>query len=193
MPATAAGLRPEVLPALLEQLHGACRDCGGAGEGDGHSIEVFSMQLPESYFWLLSSVWAAGDAFVIVEHDVVAGPGVLGSFAQCPEPWCAFSYEVFAGDLASVYGGAYGLGCTRFSAELLAAEPDAVEAAGELELDGTGTWPKRSYGVMDSTLTNVLRRRGYDAHQHHPNVEHLHAYNREGVTEQAWPAAARTW
>lgn len=132
----------------------------------------------EAYYNLCAQLWREGEAFAIVEHDVELLGGELAAFEICPEPWCAHSYEVFAGDVATAYGGPFALGCVRFSADLMASYPWAVEEAGKLDLHPVH--PPRSYAVMDSTLTCILRKVA-QAHQHHPNVKHHHNYIRAGA------------
>lgn len=171
VPATPAGLHPRTVPAILEA---------------GYWAEVWPMLGAESYFHLIAGLWArAEDSFVLVEHDIEVHPGALESLERCPEGWCAFSYEVYAGDLAAAYGGPFGLGCTRFRRELLEAYPHAVAEAGEMDIHPLHK--PRSYAVMDSTLTQVLRGpHRLQVHQHHPNVTHHHRYMRDGAyTPQA--------
>jgi len=165
VPATPGGLHHSVIPAILRQ--------GGAPI-------VWPVGPGEEYFELIRLLWAAGRDFVIVEHDVEIPPGALAGFVVCPSPWCAHSYEVYAGDVATAYGGPYALGLARFRAELMAAHPEAVEEAGKMNLHPKH--PPRSYAVMDSTLTRWLRgpcRR--EPCQHFPNALHHHAYNRTGA------------
>jgi hypothetical protein len=164
VPATPRGLHERTIPAILEQ---------------GHAAVVVPMLEVDSYFELLRELWALGETFAIVEHDVELPGGALEAFEDCPQLWCAHSYEVFAGDIATAYGGPYGLGLSRFRAELLARWPDAVEAAGEM--DQHPVHPPRSYAVMDSTLTGALRGRSVPVCQHFPNAVHHHHYNRDGA------------
>ena len=164
VPATPGGLHPRTLPAILRS---------------GYSARVWPMECPESYFDLVMALWTQGQDFAIVEHDVEVGPLTLESFESCRELWCAFSYPVFAGDIAENYGGPFGLGCCRFRRELLEDFPDAVIRAGERDLHPVH--PPRSYAVMDSTLTGILRAYGVQVHQHFPNVTHHHEYQREGA------------
>lgn len=177
MPATADGLHPSTLRSILRQ---------------GYRAELVPMIGVEAYYELVAELWKAGEDFVIVEHDVelLGGhvttargiesvTGELAAFRACPGSWCAHSYEVFAGDVAEAYGGPFALGCTRFRAELLARHPDAVELAGELDLHPVHR--PRSYAVMDSTLTQILRCLSVPVCHHRPNVEHHHHYLRAGT------------
>lgn len=135
---------------------------------------------PEAYFDLLKELWRKRVDFAIVEHDIEVDAETLDAFAECPELWCAHSYEVYAGDVAESYGGAWALGCVRFRSELLDRFPDAVERAGEMNIHPVH--PPRTYQVMDSTLTHWLKGPyGVTVHQHSPNVKHHHHYVRTGA------------
>lgn len=164
VPATPAGLNARVLPAILAQ---------------GYTAAVVPCNATESYYRLVFACWAAAQDFAIVEHDVEPHPGDLAAFDACPEPWCAHSYEVFSGDVTAAYGGPYALGLCRFRRELMLEHPDAVTQAGGMDIHPVH--PPRSYAVMDSTLTHVLRSRGLAPHQHYPNAVHHHTYLRDGA------------
>ncbi|MHB8490616.1 MAG: hypothetical protein ACYDA6_00155 [Solirubrobacteraceae bacterium] len=126
----------------------------------------------KAYCALLCDLWAAGDGFLLVEHDIELHDRVLPELQACPEPWCTFPYPgagwAQTGD-PLLYDS---LGCTRFSSALLAAEPDvmaeAARASGGLE---PGDWRH-----MDVSLNPRLRWRGYEPHVHWPAVAHHHAY-----------------
>lgn len=169
VPATPTGLHPTVLPAILES---------------GWAAHVEPMTYTEAYFDLLSRLWADRIDFAIVEHDVQIGPEVLDRFDQCERPWCAHSYEVYAGDVAAAYGGPFALGCVRFRAELMTEFPDVLVEAGKMDIHPVH--PPKSYGVMDSTMTQWLRGVcRQKVHQHAPNVTHHHQYVRAN-TFPAW-------
>lgn len=168
VPATPTGLHPATLPSILR---------------DGYQAHVVPMTGVESYYELIGHLWAEMEDFAIVEHDMELHTGALESFERCPNLWCAFSYEVFAGDIAEAYGGPFGLGCCRFRKELLIEFPDAVVEAGKMDIHPVH--PPRSYAVMDSTLTHWLRGPyNQKVCQHRPNVTHHHRYLRAGAF---WP------
>jgi hypothetical protein len=164
VPATPSGLHPSVIPSILRS---------------GWACQVIPMASVTSYWHALRGAWSACEDFAIVEHDIELRADELERFDFCAELWCAHSYEVYAGDIATAYGGPYGLGCVRFRKELLEAWPDAVDDAGELNLHPVH--PQRSYAVMDSTLTQILRARVGEPHLHTPAVIHHHHYVREGA------------
>lgn len=115
------------------------------------------------YHEALDERWQAGCDLVNIEHDIVPHDGVPAAFADCPEPWCVFLYELAVGFIPA-------LGCARFRAELLAAEPDAIQSAGET--DNTGV-PANAWWRIDVRLDRHLRDRGYTPHIHEPPVVHL--------------------
>ena len=149
--AASPGLRPEVVAAL---------------ETDGWRPDVVDVSASESaYHDLLASLWAEGEGFVVVEHDIVVYPGAIRAMLDCPESWCVTVYRVNA-----EYDGY--LGCVRFSEALVRAEPDAMDAAGRLAYGP----PPRYWGWVDSRLGQVLTDRGYRKHRHWPAVTHLRTY-----------------
>ena len=136
-------------------------------EADGRKAEYVRVgpDTPEAYFELLRSIWAEGREFTVIEHDIVVYPGALAELEACSNPWCGKPYMLSTG----VAG--HCLGCTRFSEELVRAEPDAIEATAQLRHDdATG---RRHYGRLDSRLREVLEGRGYTFCTHWPAVEHL--------------------
>lgn len=123
-----------------------------------------------AYAELLVRLWQEGEAFAIVEHDVVVRPDVLQAFDACPEPYCAFPYEL----------GLYvapALGCTRFRAELLERIPDAAERAARTPSvwGAPGHWRQLDVALLGWVLRD---EEGLQPHVHVPPVEHLHAEKR---------------
>jgi hypothetical protein len=134
------------------------------------------------YGRMLRSMWhqlAGREGLMIIEQDVVVPVGGIRQMEECPLPWCSHSYAVYWGDVATMYGGPFALGCTRFSAELMAAEPDVVDVA--LTRPEHGDDPPGHWLGLDSAVSGVLRSRGVSCHQHFPNAVHLHEYHREGA------------
>lgn len=175
VPATPDGLRATVVPKILAA---------------GYTCVVSPMLNVDSYFKKLRYLWwkcvQLQEDLIIIEHDIEVTPDVFGHFSRCPHRWCSHSYEVYGGDLATAYGGPFGLGCVRFRHGFMAAHPEAVEEAGKMDIHPKH--PQRSYAVMDSTLTQWLRGPCAETvHQHHPNVKHLHEYNRDGAYEPPEP------
>lgn len=118
-----------------------------------------------AYCELLAMLWAEGQDFVIVEHDVVPHHRVFREFTECPEPYCAFAYEV------GLWVGP-ALGCSRFRTELLASVPDAMVRVASRP---TNWGPPGHWRQLDVALLGwVLRdEEGLQPHVHLPPVEHL--------------------
>lgn len=117
----------------------------------------------EAYWCLLADLWAAGESFTVVEHDIVVNETALASLSECESPWCACAYP---------YKGVWlaGMGCTKFSASLMAAFPTAVERAGAL----SDPWhPRKHWCSLDMFLQVTLNEAGYRRCDVHPHVDHL--------------------
>jgi hypothetical protein len=149
IPWVAGGLRPETVDAIA-----TC----------GLPHQLAEMVETEDYHDLIADLWHDGETFLTVEQDIVPHAGALQGLADCPEPWCAFGYDY------PPFGNYAGMGCAKFSAELIRQFPDA--------LDVTGTWrdekhPPKHWCRVDGWLKQYLMERG--ARQHiHGLVEHLH-------------------
>jgi hypothetical protein len=118
-----------------------------------------------AYCRLLQQVWAAGETFCVIEHDILPHRTVYYDFVHCPHDYCAFPYP-----WTTQIGPA--LGCTRFRAELLAEIPDAMDQVAEMP----SVWgPPGHYRQVDVYLMRrVLRNaHGRQPHVHLPPVEHL--------------------
>lgn len=121
----------------------------------------------EAYWRLLAERWRVPGDLLIVEQDVGIRAGVVEGLSECREPWCGHPYPI--GDQLLIC-----LGCTRFSAELKAAEPDLLDAVGLID-DDAGT-PPRHWRRLDVRILDELRRRDYQQHEHLPAVHHFHRY-----------------
>jgi hypothetical protein len=127
----------------------------------------------DAYWTLLAALWEQGDGFIVVEHDVVVRPESIWELIGCDRPWCACPYPYLGGR-----GTIIGLGCTKFSGELLAAVPDALLRAGEMvdQLPGADQGrdhPRRHWCRLDSRIQRALVDSGYHVHFDHTEVGHL--------------------
>lgn len=120
----------------------------------------------EAYWRLLARLWREPGDLTVVEQDIGLCAGVIESLAACREPWCGAPYPIGKQMLVC-------LGCTRFTAELKAAQPDLLDAVGE---DGTGGLPARVWQRLDVRILDHLHARGYEQHRHAPAVRHYHRY-----------------
>lgn len=121
----------------------------------------------EAYWRLLAHHWAGPGDLLVVEQDIVPAPGVVDEMLTCPKLWCASPYWIAGRDW-----WADGLGCTRFSAGLKAAEPDLLDEIGTVvSPDG----PERAWWLLDERLSRQLRSLGHEPHEHERST-HLHTY-----------------
>jgi hypothetical protein len=115
---------------------------------------------------LLGEWWGRGEAFAVVEHDVLPWPGALEELEACPEPWCGFSYYRSATERS--VSGVVTLGCVRFGEAVLKLPNPLAE-------DG---WPyntfDRGWDYCDQRIDRVLKAAGFVWHRHSPMVLHAH-------------------
>lgn len=147
-------------------------DCGTACADPRRHCHHDRCQL--AYGELLTRLWSEGETFLNVEMDIEIHADVVPMAAACPEPWCVWPFPGpgfwdTSGD-SLLYGS---LGCTKFSAELMAGEPDAMTVAGAMNQGlRAGDWRR-----MDVSILPTLRARGYEPHIHWPAVVHHHRYS----------------
>jgi len=128
---------------------------------------------PRAYYDLLARLWSDGRTFAVVEHDIVIGPDTLDSLAACPHDWCSCPYR---------YGNTttHGLGCVKFSAELIARNPDAMIRVGVMS---DGSHERRHWCRLDAWLQGVvLPNAGEIRHEHSDEVTHLDSGCSHGCT-----------
>jgi hypothetical protein len=116
-----------------------------------------------AYWREIKSRWNGEDSLTIIEHDIEIHEDVIGQFRSCPEPWCAFPYEVLArGNWLD-----QGIGCTKFSAELQRLVP-----AEEIESVPASCWrcPGRPdcWSHIDSRISQTMAAHGITVHRHGP-------------------------
>lgn len=110
------------------------------------------MEDDDHYRRLMRSLWERGEAFILVEHDVVPTQVQLSALADCTEPWCHYGY--CPGDWIPTFG------CVRFSAELISNTPGAFADV---------SWP---WGQLDAKFHVFAREAGMTPHWHSPHVLH---------------------
>lgn len=114
---------------------------------------------PTAYGKIIAQHWSFTDSLAIVEPDIVVRPDVLDAFLNCPEPYCAFPYDLSTDVMCA-------LGCTRFSASFIGRYPSLMrEAVGE-----NASWFQFDIVVQRKLLVD---RHGEQPHVHLPKVEHL--------------------
>lgn len=105
-----------------------------------------------AYDRLFRSLWAKGEPFIIVEHDILPWPGALAQLWECECAWGAFNYYIF-GELRSQ------LGCVKFDPSRLGACPLGDELV---------PWQRLDWAVITG-----LVEAGQSGHLHGPPVSHL--------------------
>lgn len=130
---------------------------------------------PFAYWRLMCDLWADGEAFLVVEHDVVCRPDVLVSFDECDCDWGVFPYTPIC-HWECQEAWANMLGCTRFSAAIIAAVPDAVSSIPPEQRD----WHNLCDGIAGDKVGGMpaplrpgsLRAANFSHHWHFPPVRH---------------------
>lgn len=112
------------------------------------------METDRSYPELFRRLWAEGEPFVIVEHDILPWPGAIAELDD-DGAWCGFCYAVPGGLDAF-------LGCTKI-------DPSAIDFPAALELESA------TYQHCDIEIAGAFQRAGVFMHHHGPPVVHLHA------------------
>ena len=144
IPYAPGGLRPETVEA-------ACV---------GHTYEVLVTPVhgDQGYWQLLRDLWHDGEEIINIEQDIVIHPDVIPTMAACGHRWCGYTY---AFGLEAPCAEPF-MGCTHFSAELMAEQPDAMERIRERHWHKLDQFVKRSLGLEQAV--------------HVPSVAHLHEY-----------------
>jgi hypothetical protein len=106
------------------------------------------------YSVLLSDLWHAVEAFILVEHDIAPWPGALRELSECEEDACAFQYV--NGGFPGGYG--FSLGCIKFTPEYIAAHPIGESLLGTRWQD------------LDTRLWMIVDAQA--VHLHSPGVAH---------------------
>ena len=146
----ATNLRREVVDALNETGHGY------------RIVDVSSTD--RAYYDLLSGLWADGESFCVVEHDIVIHDTALAELENCPGDWCGFAHR-YIDDVG------YGMGCVKFSAALIARNPDALARVGVMF---DARHPKKHWCRLDAWLQGaVLPFAGEERCGHSRIVTHL--------------------
>ena len=127
-------------------------------------VNFVAMEKDDSYFNLLAGLWAEGERFIIIEHDVLPWPGAVEELWNCPADWCSYTYKMrgYHGD----YGIHHSLGCTKFGEGFMSEVPDMF-----LRFDST------DWKHLDAQIFHVGVKHNILPHPHRPPVIHLHNWN----------------
>lgn len=120
-------------------------------EAEGIAHEEYVCEGDVGYSELVVDLWADGQGFILVEHDVAPWGGALAELWDCPADWCMFRYFKYGGGLTR------GLGCAKFSDRLVSGHPDL-----------SITWRNTSWRILDGTVgaAVALTLRGEDPDRH---------------------------
>lgn len=129
---------------------------------------------PFDYSRLLATLWADGESFMVVEHDIELTARAYMEAVQCACMWATNPYRGAGPSFDKAVMLDRALGCTRFRAELLAGFPEAVNVANSLD-DGGAVCPPGHWKRLDCRLLGVLRQAGHVPHVH-STVIHHHSY-----------------
>ena len=131
-------------------------------DATGYPYELVEMVAEDSYWRLLTNLWADGEDFAVVEHDITVHPSVFDELEACPEPWCVYPHEY-------VQPSYYGMGCVRFRSELLTGAPGVMHSVGERS---DHVHPPRHWCSLDKWLQDELPRTGVTMHHHDTVLGH---------------------
>ena len=148
----------------------------------GAPLTVVPLTGTDAYYHLLLHLWQRGGDVTIVEQDMAPTVAQLDELDDCPEPWCGYAYNMTSGYQAS-------LGCTRFRAGLMAAEPDLMRVIATYEHPYV---PAKHFIWLSDRIAWELESRGYTQHVHWPPVAHLNPKHVIPVEQDRgwcdWPA-----
>src|SRR5580698_9244916 len=99
-----------------------------------YGADALSFKLDDdwAYTRYFQDRWDDGRTFINLEHDTVPWPGAPEVLWACEKPWCAYGYTM---KVEQKHGSS--LGCTKFSAELMAQLPDVWR-----DMLVCGYWPE---------------------------------------------------
>jgi len=129
---------------------------------DGWDAEYYHCDRDDSYHEMMLSHWRAGEDFCVVEHDIVVWPSALNELEQCTALWCTRPYYCSVGWILD------GLGCTKFSKELIEKYPDFL-----LEPFPPCCMHTRYYCGLDRLIAHRMQQLGIAPHVHLPGVSNL--------------------
>jgi hypothetical protein len=144
----------------LKEIAGQPRGLSRATEAFGRRVGARFVDVSGSdfaYFELLKELWAAGESFIYVEHDVVPEQGLLPDLWECPEPYCTpgISCEVIA----------------KFGADLMQKWPGLIDEMGLTSVCPPVTGPI-NWGSVTLVLASELTRRRVEPHPHDVGYDH---------------------
>jgi hypothetical protein len=135
-----------------------------------HRFEDIDPNDGGAYSRLFRRLWAAGETFIICEHDVVPTVGQIATILSCDHDWCSFRYD---GD---AYPGGPMFGLCRFDRRVMAAHPLTGEYATMADRE---LGIERSWHDLDAYVARDLLIRGVTWREHLPPVRHVREDHRK--------------
>lgn len=128
-----------------------------------------------AYGRLLGRVWADGESFLLLEHDIEVTPRALEEAQTCDRLWCTSPYRYRW--LAYEFMLTSALGCARFRGDLLKAHPEVMDRVNDMSnapefVYAGGVVDAAPWWLIDGRLNAVLRS-VVPPHQH-SEVGHHH-------------------
>lgn len=117
----------------------------------------------DAYWQFWADLWAKRESVIVVEHDIVPTGPALAELIECANEWCTQPYPYFVG----MY---HGLGCVKFTADLMGAVPDLWQRVAGMS---NGDHPQKHWCTLDAWSHNVLAQTGRHPCQHSTAVGHL--------------------
>jgi hypothetical protein len=133
----------------------------------GADVSFVETSGPTGYWQALADMWAEQRSTIVLEQDKVPEPGLLEALWDCAGDWCVVNAPMRGASERAPYPS---LSCVKFSGSLMAAYPELLDFAGELDL-GFG---EKEWSRLDMAVAGLLGGRGWEAHYHAGVVEHLH-------------------
>jgi len=127
------------------------------------AIKVYDYEVggAQDYAYALATLWAKGHDLMVVEQDMAPELGQVAELFMCPEPFCAFDYQVSKHLCWSQVKGAVGLGLAR------------VKDRAQSDIKAMPRVPD----VPWHDLASELGKRLPTVHVHFPPAVHHHHYD----------------
>lgn len=123
----------------------------------GETVRYAPVDATEGYWQLLADIFAAGRSAIIIEQDIVPNETTIDELKVCDHDWCAMPFPYRGNDRA------FALACSKFSAALMARNPDLLEVVGQMS---DAKHPPRHWCRLDAWIWQVLTERGEVRHDH---------------------------
>jgi len=151
---------PHVRELLADATIAAVMEWGGS-----YAFQPLDPHDPYAYARALMEWWERRMDLVVIEHDIVPGPGMIEALLACDQPWCGHPYHIGEGRYT------YGLGLCKVSADVINHRPGLAIMAMR---DHRGQVGKVRWPAVNESFGRQMARYGYTMHHHAPAAAHLH-------------------